>query len=37
MGEDDEVPVFKTIFDKYFLVKKAKIDKMIDEADDISQ
>lgn len=37
MGEDDEVPVFKTIFDKYFLVKKAKIDKMIDESDDISQ
>jgi len=29
MGEDDEVPVFKTIFDKYFLVKKAKVDKII--------
>lgn len=25
MGEDDNVPVFKSTFDKYFLVKKAKV------------
>lgn len=28
MGEDDDVPVFKSTFDKYFLVKKTKIEKM---------
>ncbi len=27
MGEDDDVPVFKSIFDKYFLVKKTKVKK----------
>ena len=25
MGEDDDVPVFKSTFDKYFLVKKTKV------------
>ena len=28
MGEDDDVPVFKSTFDKYFLVKKTKIEKV---------
>ena len=26
MGEDDDVPIFKSTFDKYFLVKKTKIE-----------
>ncbi|HBR11964.1 MAG TPA: AI-2E family transporter [Chryseobacterium sp.] len=34
MGEDDEVPVFKSTFDKYFLVKKVKVDKVIPGKDD---
>jgi len=25
MGEDDDVPVFKSTFDKYFQLKKAKL------------
>ncbi len=29
MGEDEDVPVFKSIFDKYFLIKKAKADQII--------
>ncbi len=29
MGEDEDVPVFKSIFDKYFLIKKAKVDQII--------
>jgi len=33
MGEDDEVPVFKTIFDKYFLVKKSKIETIITDSE----
>ncbi len=33
MGEDDEVPVFKSIFDKYFLVKKDKIDRMMEDSE----
>jgi predicted PurR-regulated permease PerM len=37
MGEDDEVPVFKTIFDKYFLVKKAKVDKIIADSENESK
>jgi predicted PurR-regulated permease PerM len=28
MGEDEEVPIFKSTFDKYFLVKKTKIEKV---------
>ncbi|RZJ35589.1 MAG: AI-2E family transporter [Chryseobacterium sp.] len=28
MGEDDDVPIFKSTFDKYFLVKKTKIEKV---------
>lgn len=28
MGEDEDVPVFKSTFDKYFLVKKTKIEKV---------
>jgi len=28
MGEDDDVPVFKSTFDKYFLVKKTKIERV---------
>jgi len=28
MGEDDEVPVFKSTFDKYFLIKKPKVKKV---------
>lgn len=28
MGEDDDVPVFKSTFEKYFLVKKTKIEKV---------
>lgn len=28
MGEDDDVPVFRSTFDKYFLVKKTKIEKV---------
>jgi len=28
MGEDEDVPIFKSTFDKYFLVKKTKIEKV---------
>lgn len=28
MGEDDDVPVFKSTFDKYFLVKRSEIEKV---------
>ncbi|WP_379964771.1 AI-2E family transporter [Epilithonimonas sp. UC225_85] len=28
MGEDDDVPIFKSTFDKYFLVKKTKVEKV---------
>lgn len=28
MGEDDDVPIFKSTFDKYFLVKKTEIEKV---------
>jgi len=28
MGEDDDVPIFKSTFDKYFLVKKTKVKKV---------
>ena len=34
MGEDDEVPVFKSTFDKYFLVKKVKVDQVVPGKDD---
>ncbi len=34
MGEDDEVPVFKSTFDKYFLVKKVKVDEVVPGKDD---
>lgn len=28
MGEDEDVPIFKSTFDKYFLVKKTKVEKV---------
>lgn len=36
MGEDDDVPIFKSTFDKYFLVKKTKVkkDEIIDDPTD---
>lgn len=37
MGEDDEVPVFKSTFDKYFYTKKAKVDKIIADSDNETQ
>ena len=32
MGEDDDVPVFKSTFDKYFLVKKSKVEEIISDS-----
>lgn len=37
MGEDDEVPVFKSTFDKYFYTKKAKVDKIIADSNNETQ
>ncbi|MBN9336885.1 MAG: AI-2E family transporter [Chryseobacterium sp.] len=37
MGDDDEVPVFKSTFDKYFYTKKAKVDKIIADSDNETQ
>lgn len=37
MGEDDELPVFKSTFDKYFYTKKAKVDKIIADSDNETQ
>lgn len=34
MGEDDEVPIFKSTFDKYFLAKKNKTEKITDPGSD---
>ncbi len=34
MGEDDEVPIFKSTFDKYFLAKKNKTEKITDSGSD---